>query len=114
MPQTFVQEIDILLSNKTQFTIYVSNTVGTSDFEAELFLHENANSLSKVGIKANHRSGTFAFQEAINSVLSYLSKHSLEAQSVDSPCNAPFIDKLQQIKVLSESGINVDPTINGQ
>ncbi len=51
MPQTFVQETDIFLSNKTQFTIYVSNTVGTSDFEAELFLHENANGLSKSELK---------------------------------------------------------------
>ena len=114
MPLTFVQEIVILLSNKTRFTIYISNTQGTSDFEAELFLLEHANGLSKIRIKANHTSATSAFQEAINSVLNYLSKHSLAVQSIDSPCNAQFIDKAQQKTVLSGSGIHVVPTINGQ
>ncbi len=114
MPRTFVQEIVILLSNGKRFTVYISNTQGTPNFEAELFLLEQANGLQKIGISANHTSASSAFQEAINSVLSYLSKHSLTVQSVDSPCNALFIEKSPQTTVLSGSGIHVIPTVNGQ
>jgi len=103
MPHTFAQEVVVSVSNAACFTLYISNMQGSS-----------GNSLSKVAIQLVHASPVSAFQEAIKSVAHYLGIHSLTVASIDSPCNAPFVNKAQQTSVLQSSGIHIVPTVNGQ
>lgn len=114
MPQTFVQAIVVQLSNTVQFTIYIANTVGSSQYAVELLLSEPGNALLRVAVKSPHTAASMAFNEAITSIESYLKKHSQQVASINSPCNAPFIDKAEQSKVLKRHGIQTNPTVNGQ
>jgi hypothetical protein len=114
MLHTFVQEVVVSVSNAACFTIYISNTLGSSNFEAEVFLRDSGNSLSKVAIQLVHASPVPAFQEAIKSVAHYLGIHSLTVASINSPCNAQFVNKSQQTTVLQSSGIHIVSTVNGQ
>jgi hypothetical protein len=108
MPHTFVQEVVVSVSNAACFTR------GSSNFEAEMFLRDSGNSLSNVAIQLVHASPVPAFQEAIKSVAHYLGIHSLTVASINSPCNAQFVNKSQQTTVLQSSGIHIVSTVNGQ
>jgi hypothetical protein len=113
MPYTYLQEIVVALSNGHRFFVFIAKTQGQSTCEVSLLLFEQKSGLLKVDIGAMHETESMAFDAAITWIREYLSKHSCQVTSVDSPCNAPFIVPADQATVLRRHQINVTPTVNG-
>ena len=112
MSYTYVQEIAITVTDGSRFTVYISNTQGNTQFELEVLLRDPSSHLTTIEVPPVHASAEAAFNEAVVAVKHYLSKTETSVDTIDSPCNAPFIGKTEQASVLHSQGIGVAPTVN--
>lgn len=116
MEYRHLQQINISLSSSDEiFTAYISHVNSDTLYGAELLVKvPEQEALIYIGLMRDHADFLEAFSDICDRILIYTKSLKLnKIQSIDSPCNAPFISKVDQMLVLSRYGSNIEPTING-
>jgi hypothetical protein len=113
----YLQEIYVYASSNVKFTCHITSSNNASPFSAESLTFDLSITAAYSSLHSLGNQFTFA-KDAYEEIIKYCSKYSaakkLIIYKIDNPCNAPFIDKAEQQKIVTSNNLDVSVLVNGQ